>query len=79
MRRLTLAAVAAVALSASVLAQGSAVHTQTIRQVLLDHLTPGEQDLLARALTRVADGGHSPPVLSPTVQEDSWPSPPHSA
>jgi DNA-binding MarR family transcriptional regulator len=62
-----------------VLAQGSAVHTQTISEVLLDRLTPGEQELLARALTRVADGGHSPPVLSPTAQEDSWPSPPHSA
>ena len=43
-----------------VLAQGSAVHTQTISELLLDRLTPDEQDLLARALTRVAEGGHSP-------------------
>lgn len=39
-----------------VLARGSAVHTQTIHELLLDRLTPGEQDLLARALTRVAEG-----------------------
>ena len=57
-----------------VLAQGSAVHTQTISELLLDRLSPDEQDLLARALTRVAEGGHSP-----TVQEHSWPSQPHSA
>lgn len=57
-----------------VLAQGSAVHTQTISELVLDRLTPDEQDLLARALTRVAEGGHSP-----TVQEHSWQSPPHSA
>jgi DNA-binding MarR family transcriptional regulator len=30
------------------------VHAQTIRESLLDPLTPGEQDLLARALSRVA-------------------------
>ena len=30
------------------------VHAQTIRESLLDPLTPREQDLLARALTRVA-------------------------
>jgi DNA-binding MarR family transcriptional regulator len=57
-----------------VLAQGSTVHTQTISELVLDRLTPAEQDLLARALTRVAEGGHPP-----TVQEHSWPSQPHSA
>ena len=57
-----------------VLAQGSAVHTQTISELLLGRLTPDEQELLARALTRVAEGGHSP-----TEQEHSWPSQPHSA
>jgi DNA-binding MarR family transcriptional regulator len=57
-----------------VLAQGSTVHTQTISELLLDRLTPDEQDSLARALTRVAEGGHSP-----TVQEHSWRSQPHSA
>jgi DNA-binding MarR family transcriptional regulator len=31
------------------------VHAQTIRQVLLDPLTPPEQDLLASALARVAE------------------------
>jgi DNA-binding MarR family transcriptional regulator len=36
------------------LRRAAAVHDQTIREVLLDHLTPDEQDLLARALTRVA-------------------------
>ena len=30
------------------------VHAQTIREFLLDPLTPREQDLLARALSRVA-------------------------
>jgi DNA-binding MarR family transcriptional regulator len=58
----------------AVLAQGSTVHTQTIRALVLDRLTPDEQDVLARALTRVAEGGHPP-----TVQEHSWPSQPHSA
>ncbi len=68
-----------------VLARGSAVHTQTISELLLDRLTPDEQDLLARALTRVADGDPGPPRgpsatgSSPTVQEHSWPSQPHSA
>jgi DNA-binding MarR family transcriptional regulator len=57
-----------------VLAQGSDVHTQTISELVLDRLTPDEQDLLARALTRVAEGGHPP-----TVQEHSWQSQPHSA
>jgi DNA-binding MarR family transcriptional regulator len=31
------------------------VHAQTIREFLLDPLTPGEQDLLARTLSRVAE------------------------
>ena len=75
-----------------VLGRGSAVHAQTIREVLLDRLTADEQDLLTCALARVAGGqpgtppGHSgrepaPAVSrnSPTVQEDSWPSQPHSA
>jgi DNA-binding MarR family transcriptional regulator len=31
------------------------VHAQTIREFLLDPLTPREQDLLTRALSRVAD------------------------
>jgi DNA-binding MarR family transcriptional regulator len=60
-----------------VLARGSAVHTQTIGALLLDRLTPDEQDLLARALTRVAEGdpgtpaGTSAPGPSPTAQEHS--------
>jgi DNA-binding MarR family transcriptional regulator len=58
----------------ALLAQGAAVHAQTISELLLDRLTLDEQDLLARALTRVAEGGHSP-----TVQEHSWQSQPHSA
>jgi DNA-binding MarR family transcriptional regulator len=57
-----------------VLALGSAVHTQTISELLLDRLAPDEQDLLARALTRVAEGGHSL-----TVQEHSWQSQSRSA
>jgi DNA-binding MarR family transcriptional regulator len=32
------------------------VHARTIHEVLLDKLTPAEQDLLARTLSRVADG-----------------------
>ena len=75
-----------------VLVRGSTVHTQTISELLLDRLTADEQDLLARALTRVAEGqpgtppgppaaGPAPTVSgnSPTMQEDSWPSQPHSA
>ena len=77
-----------------VLGRGSTVHAQTIREVLLDRLTADEQDLLTRALTRVAGGqpgtppgpsGRGPaPAASrnsatDTVQEDSWPSQPHSA
>ena len=37
-----------------VLSRAAKVHAQAIRE-LLDRLTPGEQDLLARALTRVAE------------------------
>ena len=39
-----------------VLGRGSTVHAQTISELLLDRLTADEQDLLARALTRVAEG-----------------------
>ena len=38
-----------------VLRGAAEVHAQTIREFLLDPLTPGELDLLARALSRVAD------------------------
>jgi DNA-binding MarR family transcriptional regulator len=38
-----------------VLSRAAVVHAQAIRELLLDRLTPGEQDLLARALTRVAE------------------------
>jgi hypothetical protein len=31
------------------------VHAATIRELLLDRLSPAEQDLLARALSRVAE------------------------
>lgn len=31
------------------------VHARTIRETLLDRLTPGEQDLLAEALTRIGE------------------------
>jgi DNA-binding MarR family transcriptional regulator len=31
------------------------VHAQTIREVLLDRLTPAEQDVLAEALTRIVE------------------------
>ena len=40
------------------------VHAQTIREFLLDPLTPREQDLLARALTRVADADPDPDPTS---------------
>lgn len=33
------------------------VHAAVVRDVLLDRLTPDEQDLLARALSRVAEAG----------------------
>ena len=36
-----------------VLGRAVGVHAQTIREFLLDPLTPREQDLLARALTRI--------------------------
>ena len=39
-----------------ILATATAVHATVIRQALLDRLTPGEQDVLARVLARVADG-----------------------
>ena len=67
-----------------VLARGSAVHTQTIGELLLDRLTPDEQELLARALTRVAEGDAGTPPgrpatgPPPTVQEHTWRSQPHS-
>src|SRR5258708_29203177 len=48
-----------------VLARGSAVHTQTISELLLDRLSPDEQDLLARALTRVAAADPGPPDGAP--------------
>ncbi|MDX6390055.1 MAG: hypothetical protein QOJ73_1118 [Streptosporangiaceae bacterium] len=38
-----------------VLSRAAEVHARAIRDLLLDRLTPGEQDLLARALTRVAE------------------------
>jgi DNA-binding MarR family transcriptional regulator len=63
-----------------VLARGSAVHTQTISELLLDRLTPDEQDLLARALTRVAEGQPGPPPGSPDPRhpDPRHPDPPHS-
>jgi DNA-binding MarR family transcriptional regulator len=56
-----------------VLARGAAVHAETIRTLLLDRLTPEEQELLARALTRVAAGDPAAP------KEQSWHSQPRSA
>lgn len=56
-----------------VLARGAAVHAETIRTLLLDHLTPEEQQLLARALTRVATGDPA------SRKEPSWHSQPRSA
>ena len=50
-----------------VLGRGSRVHAQTISQLLLDRLTAGEQDLLARALTRVAEGQPGTPPASPAA------------
>ena len=38
-----------------VLSRAAVIHAQAIRELLLDRLTPGEQDLLARALTRIAE------------------------
>jgi DNA-binding MarR family transcriptional regulator len=48
-----------------VLARGAAVHAETIRTLLLDRLTPEEQELLARALTRVAAGDPAAPKEQP--------------
>jgi DNA-binding MarR family transcriptional regulator len=38
-----------------VLSLAAPVHARTIRELLLDPLTPAEQDLLARALSRIAE------------------------
>jgi DNA-binding MarR family transcriptional regulator len=38
-----------------VLSHAAAAHAEAIRDLLLDRLTPDEQELLARALTRVAE------------------------
>jgi DNA-binding MarR family transcriptional regulator len=48
----------------AVLAQASAVHDRTIRALLLDRLTPDEQDLLTRALTRVISSAPEEPDLA---------------
>jgi len=56
-----------------VLARGAAVHAETIRSLLLDRLTPDEQELLARALTRVATGDPA------SRKEPSWQDQPRSA
>jgi DNA-binding MarR family transcriptional regulator len=53
-------------------ARGVATHAATIRSLLLDRLTPDEQELLARALTRVAAG-------DPERKEPSWQDQPRSA
>ena len=45
--------------------RGGTVHAQTIRDGALDRLTPDEQDLLARALTRVAEGQQPIHVRAP--------------
>jgi DNA-binding MarR family transcriptional regulator len=55
-----------------VLARGAAAHADTIRSLLLDRLTPDEQELLAQALTRVATG-------DPARKEPSWQDQPRSA
>ena len=49
-----------------------AEYAGTIRGLLLDRLTPDEQELLARALTRVAAG-------DPARKEPSWQDQPRSA
>ena len=56
-----------------ILARGEAVHAETIRTLLLDRLTPDEQALLARALTRVAAGDPA------CRKEQTWPSQSRSA
>lgn len=53
-------------------ARGAAAHAATIRSLLLDRLTPDEQELLARALARVAAAGQE-------RKEPSWHSQPRSA
>jgi DNA-binding MarR family transcriptional regulator len=58
-----------------VLGRGARIHAQIIRRLLLDQLNPDEQELLARALARVAERGPEA-HLKP---EQSWPSQPHSA
>jgi DNA-binding MarR family transcriptional regulator len=47
-----------------VLARASAVHDRIIRGLLLDQLTPDEQDLLTRALTRVIRSAPDEPDLA---------------
>ena len=49
-----------------------AEYAGTIRGLLLDRLTPDEQEVLARALTRVATG-------DPERKEPLWHSQPRSA
>ncbi|HXF22676.1 MAG TPA: MarR family transcriptional regulator [Streptosporangiaceae bacterium] len=58
-----------------VLGRAAALHAGIIRTLLLDQLDPDEQELLARALTRVAERG---PGAHPEP-EQPWPSQPHSA
>ena len=40
----------------AVLRRAAPVHARTIRELLLDRLTPQEQELIGRALSRVAEG-----------------------
>jgi|ERR1022692_56796 DNA-binding MarR family transcriptional regulator len=47
--------IAVTAAGRNVLRRAAPVHAQTIREFLLDPLTPAEQDLLGRALARVAE------------------------
>lgn len=58
-----------------VLGRAAVIHARIIRTLLLDQLDPDEQELLARALTRVAERG---PGAHPEP-EQPWPSQPHSA
>jgi len=65
----------------AVLGRAAGIHAQVIRTLLVDQLDPGEQDVLARALTRVAEGGpgaHPEPRAHPEA-EHSWQSQSHSA
>ena len=50
-----------------VLSRGTSVHARTISELLLDRLTADEQDLLARALTRVAEGQPGTPPAPPAA------------